>query len=334
MKSIIYRKNDWTIFRLVIVFLILVLIFSCITPVISLYYEDKQINFIQSLYFVVMTMTTLGGDIVLTSTVGRIFSIIIAITGIIMFFALVFPIIMIPWIEKRLQRDLPTKLLEKPNDHIIICGYNEMVESLVHELEDHQISFIVIDNDKEQIRMLGKKGIKCLFGDPTDENVLAAGRVCSAKLLIANQSDEKNASIILSAREDCEIEIIAIVNNKNNANYLKYAGANRVLSPKALLGSFIGQKAISPLTDSINNSIHFMPGLEIAEFPIYPGSPLIKKSLIASKIRELTGSNIVGIWKSGTLSLNPKSTDIIKRNSILLAVGSKEQLKKLKKLTH
>jgi len=42
----------------------------------------------------------------------------------------------------------------------------------------------------------------------------------------------------------------------------------------------------------------------------------------------------VGIWKSGTLSFDPKEEDIIKENSVILAVGTPEGLSKLKKLTH
>ncbi|MCD4721962.1 MAG: hypothetical protein K8S13_19185, partial [Desulfobacula sp.] len=51
------------------------------------------------------------------------------------------------------------------------------------------------------------------------------------------------------------------------------------------------------------------------EFPIYHRSSLLKKSIKKSKIGESTGANIVGIWKGGTLSLNPGSDEIIKRNS-------------------
>jgi len=172
------------------------------------------------------------------------------------------------------------------------------------------------------------------FGDPGKEDVLKAAGICRARLLIANQNDEKNASIILTTKESCNIEILAIVNDKSNSDYLKYAGANRVISPKSLLGSFIGRKAVAPLSDRIANSTAFMDDLEITEFPIYPGSTLLNKSLKESRIRDLTGANIVGIWKGGELSLNPRSYDIIKRNSILLVVGNKEQLKKFKRLTH
>jgi voltage-gated potassium channel len=42
----------------------------------------------------------------------------------------------------------------------------------------------------------------------------------------------------------------------------------------------------------------------------------------------------VGIWKSGTLSFDLKEEDIIKENSVLLAVGTSEALSKLKRLIY
>lgn len=333
MKNII-KKHEWTMVKLFILYWVFVLILSCIALIIGQYHEHQHISFIESLYFVIMTMTTLGGDIILTSEIGRLYTIFLAITGLFIFFTLVFPLVLIPWMEKQIEGGLPTKASDELEDHIIICGYNEIVESLVNELEDLDIPFIIIDDNEHHIRTLHKDEIECLFGDPTDEDVLINSRICKAKLIIANCSDEKNANIILSAKERCDINIIAIVNDKNNTHYLKYAGANRVISPKALLGSFIGRKALAPLDDRIIGSTHFMTGLEIAEFPIYPCSPLLKKSLKELTIGKSTGANIVGIWKNGTLSLNPGSDEIIKRNSILLAVGNKEQLRKLKRLTH
>ena len=329
------KKHNWTIREYLVLLLILIISYDFIAIFIKDTFEGETISFIQSIYFVLMTMTTVGfGDIVFTSPVGQIFTIIVSLSGVIMLFALLFPFVVMPWIESLIKGELPEKVRKKKENHIIICGYNTMVESLVHELEDHKIPFIVIDDNEHQIRTLVKGGMTCIFGDPSEENVLEAAGIDSAKMLIANQSDEKNASIVLSAKEFSQVEIIAIVENKKNADYLRYAGANRVISPKALLGSFIGRKAVAPLTDRITNSTHFMDNLEIAEFPIYPGSQLLRKTLLESRIRELTGANIVGLWKGGELSLNPKSYDVIKRNSILLAVGNKEQLKQLKRLTH
>ncbi|MCL7415172.1 MAG: potassium channel protein [ANME-2 cluster archaeon] len=313
----------------------MVLLYSYIAIFIKSYFEGESLSFIEGLYFVIISMTTVGyGDVFMTSPVGLVFSMVVCLSGVIIIFALLFPFVFMPLFEKQLRGELPTRAPTKLENHVIICGYNKIVESLVNELEDHTMSYIVVDNDDKQIRSLLKDGIECVFGDPGEEKVLEVAGVCRARLLIANKSDEKNASIILTAKEICNIEVLAIVNNKGNSDYLKYAGADRVISPKSLLGSFIGRKAIEPLTDRVINSTAFMDDLEIAEFPIYPGSSLLRKSLKQSRIRELTGANVVGIWKGGELSLNPMSYDVIKRNSILLVVGDKEQLRKFKRLTH
>jgi len=331
----IKKKSGWSIYNYILLFLMMVLLYSYITMFIKLNLEGESLSLIECVYFVTCTMTTVGyGDVVMTSPVGMIFSVVVSLSGVVLFFALLFPFVVMPWIDKQMRGGLPTLAPKKLENHIIICGYNTMVESLVNELEDHNKSFIVVDDDEGQIRSLLNDGTACIFGDPGKEEVLAAAGICRARLLIANQNDEKNASIILTAKESCNIELLAIVNDKSNSDYLKYAGANRVISPKSLLGSFIGRKAVAPLSDRIANSTAFMDDLEITEFPIYPGSTLLNKSLKESRIRDLTGANIVGIWKGGELSLNPRSYDIIKRNSILLVVGNKEQLKKFKRLTH
>jgi len=331
----IIKKSGWNIYNYILLFLIMVLLYIYATIFIKSYFEGESLSLIESVYFVICTMTTVGyGDVVMTSPVGMVFSMVMALSGVIMLFALLFPFVVMPLVEKQIRGELPTRAPKKLENHIIICGYNTMVESLVNELEDHNKSFIVVDEDEGQIRSLLNDGIQCIFGDPGREDVLEAAGICRARLLIANQNDEKNASIILTAKESCNTEILAIVDDKSNSDYLKYAGANRVISPKSLLGSFIGRKAVAPLIDRIINSTTFMDDLEITEFPIYPGSSLLNKSLKESRIRDLTGANIVGIWKGGELSLNIRSYDIIKRNSILLVVGNKEQLKKFKRLTH
>ncbi len=330
------KKSGRTVYYFILLFWILVVLYSYIAIFIKSNFEGESITLIEGVYFVICSMTTVGyGDVVMTSPIGLVFSMVVSLSGVIILFALLFPFVVMPLVEKQLKGELPTRAPTKLENHVIICGYNKMVESLVNELEDHNLSFIVVDDDEKQVRSLLNDGIKCIFGDPGEDEVLELAGVCRARLLIANQSDEKNASIILTAKEFCNmVEVLAIVNDKNNSDYLRYAGADRVVSPKSLLGSFIGRKAIEPLTDRIINSTAFMEDLAIAEFPIYPGSSLLKKSLKESKIRELTGANIVGLWKGGVLSLNPRSYDIIKRNSILLVVGTKEQLRKFKRLTH
>ena len=142
-----------------------------------------------------------------------------------------------------------------------------------------------------------------------------------------------NANIVLTARNIADVNIIAMVEDRSNKKYLKYAGATSVVSPKELFGRFIGRKAADPFVSRLTGATEFFEGVSIVEFPIYPKSPLIGKSMKNASIRSRTGATVVGMWKGGSLSFNIGPEDIIRDNSVLLAIGSTEQLSKLKRLT-
>lgn len=318
----------------VFTFSFLVIVYSIVFMNLMRIYENRDYGLITGIYWVIISMTTVGyGDIYFNSTPGHIFSMMVALSGVFMIFALLFPLVITPQLEQIIRKELPRKAPLDLKSHIIICGYNQLVETLIVELEEYRIPFMVIDDNEKNIHDLISRKIICVHGEASDENVLLNSNICSGRILIANQNDERNAAIILTAKELCEIKVISLVEDVAKAGYLKYAGADRVISPKSLFGTYIGRKAIDPLTDHLAGATRFFENLDIVEFPIYPGSPLISKKLKDVKIRQKTGANIVGLWTAGRLSLNPGPEDTIKESSVLLAVGTEKQLETLKKLT-
>ncbi|MDD5473068.1 MAG: NAD-binding protein [Candidatus Methanoperedens sp.] len=316
------------------VFIFLVLIYSIVFLYLMRTYENRNYEFITAIYWVIVSMTTVGyGDIYFNSAAGHVFSTVVILSGVIMIFGYLFPLVLTPRLEEAFRKELPAKVPADLKEHIIICGYNQLVETLVVELDEYKIPFMVIDENEKNIKQLISRKIICVYGDDVDENVLLNSNILSARMLIANQSDEKNASIILTAKELSNVQVISLVENAAKAGYLKYAGADRVISPKNLFGMYIGRKAIDPLTDHLAGATKFFEDLSIVELPIYPRSVLIGKKLKDAVIHQKTGANIVGLWSGGKLSLNPQPDDIIRENSVLLAVGTEKQLEALKKLT-
>ena len=295
--------------------------------------QMENVSLITAIYWVIATMTTVGyGDVYFIGDAGRVFSSIVAISGVIFLFGALFPLVLTPWLDARVRSPLPTRVPSKLSDHLIICGYSRMVESLIEELEHHKTPFVVVESDETIVKDLFEKGILCIHGDPSDRDTLDGANIQTANCLITNKSDEMDANIILTAREMSDLKIIAILEDLSKREYLEYAGASNVIAPKSMLGSFIGRKAVDPTVSHLVGATEFLKDVEIIEFPIYPRSELIGKSLRDAGIRKRTGCNIIGIWAGGELSLNPKPTDVIKSNSILLAVGTEAQLLKLKNL--
>ncbi|MCZ7403090.1 MAG: NAD-binding protein [Candidatus Methanoperedens sp.] len=316
------------------IFAFLVLIYSFIFIYLMHTYESKDYAFITAIYWVIVSMTTVGyGEIIFQSHVGQLFTVIVILSGVVMIFGYLFPLVVTPQLEKTLRRELPSRVPADFKNHIIICGYNQLVETLIVELDEDRIPFVVVDENELNINHLIARKIMCVHGEASDDSVLLNSNICTARILIANQNDEKNASIILTAKELCNIKVISLVEDVAKEGYLKYAGADQVISPKTLFGTYIGRKAIDPLTDHLAGATRFFEDLNIVEFPIYPGSSLISMKLKDTNIRKKTGANIVGLWTGGRLSLNPVPDDIIKESSVLLAVGTEKQLDALKKLT-
>jgi voltage-gated potassium channel len=298
--------------------------------------HPENANIITAIYWATTTITTVGfGDVVFTSQGGRLFSIIIQVVGVILISSFLITYVITPWMDNTIKFRLPRKVSSEMKDHIIICGYNQMVETLIDELAEQNLLFVIVEDEEELIRELSYKSIPCIFGVPSDKQTLINAGIEKAVILIANNSDEKNANIVLTAREFENLYIIAIVEDISNLKYLKYAGADTVVSPKSMFGQFIGKKAMDRLVSRVTGATEIFEGVHIVEFPIYLKSPLIGKRLKeVSNQQHLAGAKIVGIWKSGTLSFEPEAEDLIRENSVLLAVGTSEELSKLKKLTH
>ncbi|KCZ70468.1 K+ transport system, NAD-binding component [Candidatus Methanoperedens nitroreducens] len=323
-----------SIFSYILIFILLILIYSMVFLYLMRTYENRDYEFITAIYWVVATITTEGyGDIVFDSSIGQLFSVIVILSGIVMIFALLSPLVVTPVLERTARRELPLKVRADLKNHIIICGYNQLIETLITELDEYRVPFVIIDENEKNITQLVFRKILCVHGDASDEDVLLNSNILSARMLIANQSDEKNASIVLTSRELGNVKVISLVEDTAKAGYLTYAGSDRVISPKALFGTYLGRKAIDPLTVHLSGATRFFADISIVEFPIYLRSVLIGKKLKDAQIRELTGANIVGLWSGGRLSLNPQPEDLIRENSVLLAVGTEKKLEALKKMT-
>lgn len=296
--------------------------------------QHEYANLVNAVYWVVASITTVGyGDIVFESGTGKLFSIIVQMSGIPLFFGILITLVITPWFEKTMKLPLAVRVPKKFSDHIIVCGYNALVETLVEEFKEQNTSFVIVSEDEDALRKLSDENIPCMYGDPADEVTLENANISSARFLIANQSDNENANIVLTARKVSDIKIIAVAEDASKIKYLKYAGADRVISPKLVLGRFFAKKAVDPFLGVLFGTTEFFDGCSIIEFPVYSKSALIGKTLTQANIHERTGATVIGLRKGGQLTFNIHPGDVIKDNTVILAVGSREQLQELGKLT-
>ena len=153
--------------------------------------QNQNVNIATAVYWLV-TMTTLGyGDIVFKSEAWYLFTIFVSLSGIAILWAVVVPFDITPILE-RMIRAAPTSAPEKMNGHIIISGYNSLVETLAERFSLLKVPFLVIEWSESVAKSI-YKNYPVLWGDPSSAEVLRRASISSARLLIANENDELNA---------------------------------------------------------------------------------------------------------------------------------------------
>jgi len=127
--------------------------------------QNQNADPITAIYWVAETITTLGyGDIVFHGDAGRLFTIVVGVSGLFILWAVVLPFEVTPRIEK-LARVIPNAAPPKMTNHIIICGYNSIVESLTERLSLLKMPFLIIERSEEVARGIYKK-YPTVLGDP------------------------------------------------------------------------------------------------------------------------------------------------------------------------
>jgi len=120
----------------------------------SLEGQLHNVNMATAVYWVVVTMTTLGfGDIVFKTPIGYFFTIIVSFSGIAILWAVVIPLGITPNLE-RIVRAAPSSVPEKMNGHIIISGYNPIVETLAERFSLLKIPFLIIERKESVARSI------------------------------------------------------------------------------------------------------------------------------------------------------------------------------------
>ncbi|SHG83035.1 potassium channel family protein [Halobaculum gomorrense] len=296
-------------------------------------FEGEQVDYIHSLYVVVETFTTTGFGLDADRWSSDEMLVLMAamqLAGVGLIF-LALPAVVVPLVNEALTSSPPrTTTL---TDHVVICEFTPRGETLVRELRSRDQPYVVVVPDADRAVDLAADH-EVVHGDPEAVETLERANVGSARALVADADDETNASVVLSARECSEaLRVVSLVEDEDVADYHRYAGADRVLSPRRLLGESLGAKATTSVADELGDGVEIGEDFQVAELLVHSGSPLVGDTVGESAIRERTGANVLGAWDAGEFESPPRPDRLIDEHTVLLVVGGESELESLKELT-
>ena len=298
-------------------------------------YEGAPRTFLHSLQIVVETFTTtgFGSDSPWVSPEMNVVMIVMDLFGTLLIF-MAFPVIAFPLLEDILSTTVPTSVADDTEDHVIICSYTSRAEALIDELDSWGVDHVIVESDRERATELYENDYRVVHADPTSIAGLEGAALGSARALVADVSDQVDASIVLTAREIVEdVPIVSVIEEPDRQSYHRLAGADHVLSPRPLLGQSLTSKVTTSVTADLGEAIEIGDDFGVAELPIRRGSRLVGTTLAESGIREQSGVNVIGVWFRGEFETPPSPNATLTDGTVLLVTGREEQLEELKQLT-
>lgn len=327
------RKNLRALFQYLLFLLAVIAVFSVIFHFI-MRYEGQEHSWLTGLYWTLTVMSTLGfGDITFTSDLGRFFSLVVLMTGVVLLLIML-PFAFIryfyaPWLEAQIRLRAPRKVPGGTVGHVIICNYDSIASGLIAKLDFNHIPYFVIEPDPVVAERMNSDKISVVSGEIDSRETYEKLRVQSARMIFANAADMVNTNILLTVRQiDARVPVVSLVEDQESIDIHELSGATQVLPLKRKLGEHLAAR-VTTGADSAH-VVGTFKDLQIAEFVVH-GTSLVGQTLQETRLRQLTGVSVVGVWDEGHLL--PVGRNLrLESSSVPVVAGTAEQVERLNDL--
>jgi voltage-gated potassium channel len=237
-------------------------------------------------------------------------------------------------IGERLRRRRSRRMIERLENHVVVCGYGRVGQSAARILKESETDVVLIERDQQRVESVQTEGLSIVIGDATKDEILKEAGIERAKgLMVCTGSDTENLFIVLSARTmNPDLNIVARSADEENQSKMRRVGADRVISPYQLGGRFMASVLTKPHVTDFLDVVTLDSGLELwlEEVRITEGSPLAGHTVVEADLRRKTGAILVALLRheTGTTMMPDEKTRLLVGDQMFV-LGTKDQLQKL-----
>jgi voltage-gated potassium channel len=325
-------------------YFLLILIFLVITAGSTGYYVifNGEPPFLDCIYMTVVSLTTVGYGEVLQVTgndKAQIFTILLITfgMGIILYgISSLTALLLEGELSGILRKKKMAKQIDKLNDHYIVCGGGETGSGVIAELRRNSEVVVLIEEDTERIERCKTICDLCYIrGDATDDqNLIAAGILRAAGLVITLPSDKDTLYVTMTARMlNPTIRIISRMTNPQLEPKLFKAGANGVVCPNAIGALRMASEMIRPTAvDFLDRMLRTSRGnLRIHELTVAENSKFNQKEIRECDLKERYGLLVLGAkYLDDEIEFDPEPTRVLTAGTTLIVMGAVDQIAKAK----
>ncbi len=298
--------------------------------------EGQSHSWVTGFYWVLTVMTTLGfGDITFHSDLGRIFSSVVLLSGV-MFLLILLPFTFMeffyePWMRIQAESRAPTELPVRTEGHVILTSLDPVTNNLIQKLNRYHYEYVLLVSQVEEALRLHDLGYQVMRGDLDSPQTYLRAHADRARLVATTANDMLNTNIVSTVREVSEtVPIIAIANSRASVDVLELAGSNHVLQLGQMLGQALARRVSGG--ESTAHVVGEFDELLIAEAPV-DETTLIGKTVAQSRLRQEAGVTVLGLWKRGEFKPARPDTELT-AGTVLVMVGRQDDISRFDSLHH
>ncbi|MGO3476934.1 MAG: potassium channel family protein [Brachybacterium tyrofermentans] len=290
--------------------------------------DAQDHSWIGAIYWTITTMSTLGyGDITFTSDAGRLFSLLVLLSGVVYMLVLlpffVIQYVVTPWLDRRRTARTPRKVPAQMRDHVLLVGSDAVTQAFAARAERSQVPAVLVVEDPVEAGLLHDQGRQVVVGPLDSAQTYRSAGADRARMVASMLSDTANTNVAFTVRQVCGDVPVAVTASKPvSVDVLSLAGSDHVLELGAVLGREMAGRVLGT-TGRVHRIGSFGDTL-IAEAAVR-GTSLVGKSLGEATMGLRSCVRILAIMRKGRLRpLKPELP--ITEQTVLILAGEAAEL--------
>ncbi|MGO1284473.1 MAG: potassium channel family protein [Brachybacterium sp.] len=289
--------------------------------------EHESHSWASALYWTITTMSTLGyGDITFTSDLGRLFSMLVLFSGVLLFVVLlpfsVVQFIVAPWMDRHEAARVPRKVPPEVSGHIILVGHDVVTQALVARAKRSGKPTVVLVDDPSHAGRLHEDGYRVMVGALDSPETYRRARVEQAAMVASTQADTTNTNVAFTVRGvDSRVTIAVTAEKEASVDVLELAGADHVLQLAPTLGRELARRILG--TTGRPHVIGSFGQTQIAEAAAR-GTPLVGLNLAEARQQMKSRVRILATMRLGKLRPLASAEKIDDKTTVILAASEQD----------
>jgi voltage-gated potassium channel len=248
----IYSKVIWSLGAFVVVLIVGTFGYKIIA--------GEQHTLFDCFYMTFITVATIGfGEIIDMShnPPARLFTVFIGTAGLgtLWFMFSAFTALLLEndineaWRRKRME-----KQIRRLQGHYVICGFGRVGRNIAQELDKTHRLYVAVDEDQTMLEAQRERAPSLLYlaSDASEDDTMELANVAHARGVFAVTGDDsRNLMIVFTAKQmNPKARVVARCHDLRNAEKMRKAGADTVVSPDFTGGMRIASAMIRPVVVS------------------------------------------------------------------------------------